>query len=255
MALERLRAAGRNARLTSLVTDLFVAVRRLTDSSYVLAELHSVTGLLHQSWYRSSTGAGATRGLAASNRYLSSSVAATAIQGIGSEVIQTGRRTYESSLLSNLAAVTEDAIRASWLYRWLTAEPEPEVIVIDLRETFSVGPVIALLDQLIRWLVPASHRSTLVGTAESVYEITKSAPVRVMSFVIGLAVLTNLVIAVAVSEPSQSGIIARIVLLSLAALGTRVSLTWGELVQTRFVQLLIAALEPPEPPDELNERD
>jgi len=76
-----------------------------------------------------------------------------------------------------------------------------------------------------------------------------------MSFVIGLAVLTNLVIAVAVSEPSQSGIIARIVLLSLAALGSRVSLTWDERVQTRFVQLLIAALEPPEPPDELNERD
>lgn len=38
--------------------------------------------------------------------------------------------------------------RRSFLYRWLTKEPEPEVIVIDLRETYTVGPFIALLDRL-----------------------------------------------------------------------------------------------------------
>ncbi len=38
--------------------------------------------------------------------------------------------------------------RHAWLYRWLTAEPEPEVIVIDLRETYTVGPIIAALDWL-----------------------------------------------------------------------------------------------------------
>lgn len=37
--------------------------------------------------------------------------------------------------------------RGSWLYRWLTAEPDPEVIVIDLRETYTVGPFVRLLDR------------------------------------------------------------------------------------------------------------
>lgn len=38
--------------------------------------------------------------------------------------------------------------RHSLLYRWLTKEPDPDVIVIDLRETSTVGPIIALLDRL-----------------------------------------------------------------------------------------------------------
>jgi hypothetical protein len=35
------------------------------------------------------------------------------------------------------------------VWRWLTAEPDPDVIVIDLRETLTVGPVIAVLDWLV----------------------------------------------------------------------------------------------------------
>jgi len=38
--------------------------------------------------------------------------------------------------------------RHSFLYRWLTKEPDPDVVVIDLRETYTVGPVIALLDRI-----------------------------------------------------------------------------------------------------------
>lgn len=44
--------------------------------------------------------------------------------------------------------------RRSWLYRWLTAEPEPEVVVIDLRETYTVGPVLAVLDRCLAVLGP-----------------------------------------------------------------------------------------------------
>lgn len=36
----------------------------------------------------------------------------------------------------------------SFLYRWLTKEPDPDVIVIDLRETYTVGPIIAILDRI-----------------------------------------------------------------------------------------------------------
>jgi hypothetical protein len=33
--------------------------------------------------------------------------------------------------------------------RWLTAEPNPDVIVVDLRETVTVGPVILVLDRIV----------------------------------------------------------------------------------------------------------
>jgi hypothetical protein len=38
--------------------------------------------------------------------------------------------------------------RASFAYSWLTAEPEPDVIVIDLRETVTIGPLL----RLVAWL-------------------------------------------------------------------------------------------------------
>ncbi|PSQ32024.1 hypothetical protein BRD16_00630 [Halobacteriales archaeon SW_6_65_46] len=51
--------------------------------------------------------------------------------------------------------------RDSRLYRWLTAEPEPTVVVIDLRETYTVGPVIALIDRLVTPLSARWEQSTL----------------------------------------------------------------------------------------------
>lgn len=37
-------------------------------------------------------------------------------------------------------------IRSSYLYQWLTKEPDPEVIIIDLRETYTVGPMISVIN-------------------------------------------------------------------------------------------------------------
>jgi hypothetical protein len=72
--------------------------------------------------------------------------------------------TADSTLIaacrSLLASVTA-AVRGSWLYNWLTAEPDPEVIVIDLRQTRTAGPVIALLDRTIEFLAPHWRHSRL----------------------------------------------------------------------------------------------
>lgn len=67
----------------------------------------------------------------------------------GSMVVDTARRARDWFSGGRLVRATywfATTSRNSWLYRWLTAEPEPEVIVIDLRETWTVGPVIDLLD-------------------------------------------------------------------------------------------------------------
>lgn len=58
--------------------------------------------------------------------------------------------------------------RHSFLYRWLTKEPEPDVIVIDLRETYTVGPLLAGLDRLAGPLDRSYRHSKLRSVADSV---------------------------------------------------------------------------------------
>lgn len=108
-------------------------------------------------------------------------------------------RAVEESGLARASREGTDWARQSFLYRWLTKEPEPDVIVIDLRETLSVGPIIALLDRVLRWIVPYW---------------AQSIPGRV------LGVLVD----------------------------------WGERVaDTRAGRLLVAVLEPPEPPERVDD--
>jgi hypothetical protein len=38
----------------------------------------------------------------------------------------------------------------SWIYAWFTTPPEPDVVVIDLRESFTVGPLIDMLEWVMR---------------------------------------------------------------------------------------------------------
>ncbi|MFB6222875.1 MAG: hypothetical protein ABEH86_04270, partial [Haloarcula sp.] len=61
-------------------------------------------------------------------------------------------------------------IKESYCYRWLTKEPDPEVIVIDLRETHTVGPFIALLDRIIPAIERAWQHSRGGSVVQSVYK-------------------------------------------------------------------------------------
>lgn len=67
------------------------------------------------------------------------------------------------------------AVRNSYLYRWLTKEPEPEVIVIDLRETYTVGPIIALLDRLVEWIAPYWRESTPKRALDELVDVGERA--------------------------------------------------------------------------------
>jgi len=60
---------------------------------------------------------------------------------------------------------------------WLTMESEPEVIVINLRKTWTLGPVLGLLDRLMEACCPYWHESVLntvynraIGVIESTSE-------------------------------------------------------------------------------------
>ena len=151
------------------------------------------------------------------------------------------------SRLSSLAGRLKQFVEASWLYRWLTAEPEPDVVVIDLRETMTVGPCLAVVDRLVRWLLPATVSSVLFRAGHATAALVRGRPVQVTSVLVGAAGAAALVRTALADEPSSVvvGVLALIVV--LAVLGSRDDRSWAELRETRWVQWLAAAFEPPEP--------
>ncbi|QUO47734.1 MULTISPECIES: hypothetical protein [Halorubrum] len=160
------------------------------------------------------------------------------------------RRAARESRLGRLWERTAAAVRSSYLYRWLTAEPDPEVIVIDLRETWTVGPFIRLLDAILDRLLPALEDSRIATAARTGVSYTLAAP----AVVGGLAVLTVGLLLALVSiaagtlGTTRLGLAAGLVVAGVIA--TRERRSWAALRETRPVELLVAALEPPEPPDE-----
>lgn len=144
--------------------------------------------------------------------------------------------------------------RSSFLYGWLTAEPEPEVVVIDLRETRTVGPVLALLDWTVAPLVRHWERARVGRGWTALSDRFVTRPVRVTSTVVLAAVLANLLVLAALGSPTPRAVGARLVVLALALAGTRVTVSAADLSDAHTVRLLVALLSPPEPP-ERDERD
>ncbi len=153
-------------------------------------------------------------------------------------------RAAANAWLTRAYARAERVVRASLLYRWLTKEPDPEVIVIDLRETWSVGPVIALVDWLVARLVPVAERSRVRQVVHAVGTRLRAAPVRV-----GGAVVLGMGVVWAVVGGVSIGVL---VVLALGALALREDRSWAALAETRVAGWLRAALAPPEPPEESN---
>ncbi|MBX0287831.1 hypothetical protein [Haloarcula salinisoli] len=77
-----------------------------------------------------------------------------------------GRASEGSTLVDAAKRLTsrmETIVRNSYCYRWLTTEPDPEVIVIDLRETRTIGPFVRLLEWGIDPIEQAWMRSRLAS--------------------------------------------------------------------------------------------
>jgi hypothetical protein len=87
------------------------------------------------------------------------------LDGDSPDRFATLRRTTADSatveFFETLSSRSGAVVRRSYLYRWLTKEPEPEVVVIDLRETWTVGPVIAALDRVLTRVEPYWEQSAV----------------------------------------------------------------------------------------------
>ncbi|SDM92166.1 hypothetical protein SAMN04487949_2854 [Halogranum gelatinilyticum] len=93
-----------------------------------------------------------------------------------SSVLGVARRAFGEHSRSN--AVGRWMLRAveqSFVYRWLTKEPNPEVIVIDLRETYTVGPFVRLVDSIVDAATPYWHGSGLKRALDRTEHVFKRA--------------------------------------------------------------------------------
>ena len=135
-----------------------------TDRSTVVTALRTAfAASLIRAAVRTATAGARARGRGV-RAWLAPSRAVAALDHVSDGVVTIGR----SSTTRSLAGRLSGWVRASSLYRWLTGEPDPDVVVIDLRETYAVGPVIALLDRLAAPLGRLYRDSTLQRLVEAV---------------------------------------------------------------------------------------
>lgn len=153
----------------------------------------------------------------------------------------------EGSRLVAAARAVGTWARQSFLYRWLTKEPDPEVIVIDLRETYAVGPIITLLDRVGARLVPWWHASGCRRLCVWTGAWLLARPVRALGVVAMAAAALGVVVTVAGGDSATRTLAVLLAAFALGAVATRSQYSWGDIQATRGYQLVVGALEPPDP--------
>jgi hypothetical protein len=150
----------------------------------------------------------------------------------------------ERSRLTGAGETLGRWVRGSYLYRWLTAEPDPDVIVIDLRETYTVGPVIAGLDRAGRFVADTRAGQAGADGLATLSAAVERRPVRVASIVVLVALLTNTLVSLALDGFTRTGLALRLFALGAALLGTRSSATAADLADSWLWELLAPPAEP-----------
>lgn len=220
-----------------------------TGSSIVWHHLHQVSSRVRMAWRRSSTETGSTKGQQGLRKLVGGSVIHSGLR----RLVRRGPEIYHLALPSSTVAdVTSRGVqlaRSSFIYRWLTSEPDPEVVVIDLRETYSVGPVIASVDRTIATITPGISSATVTQAMRATMSQIRLRPIRYLSFVVLVVVVTNLGLTMVFGRLTQLAVLVHVVIGLLALVGSRSSSSYDDLKETRLFKTLARVFEPPEPPD------
>ncbi|QLD86849.1 hypothetical protein HWV23_14325 [Natronomonas halophila] len=135
--------------------------------------------------------------------------------------------------------------RNSHIVQWFLAEPDPEVIVIDLRETYTIGPIIRVLDWATDRSNQLAERTGLSAVAERTTRRIESEPLYLTGWFLFTCALGGLLASIVSGNLSGGWLL----LSGIALLLTRERRSASELTETRIGRALIAAFEPPEPPE------
>lgn len=157
-------------------------------------------------------------------------------------------RAVATARFGSVVVRAEGATRASLLYRWLTAEPEPDVIVIDLRETRTVGPFLSAVDRGIAAVTPGMASARFTDVAHGFGVAMARRPIRYTSIGILGVVTLSLLGTILVGRPDGTAIVVHLVVAAGGLLGLRSTHSLADLQETVLWRWLAEAFEPPEPP-------
>lgn len=177
----------------------------------------------------------------------SESVLVQVASGWSATAYDAGRGAARGHWLTSLWSWGQLKVEQSWLYGWLTAEPEPEVIVIDLRETWTAGPVLASIDRALAELLPGVQSARVTTVLRRGWDHVIEQPLRYVGIMVAIVVSLSAVRLIVASTWSPWMLGLHIVLLAMGLLALRSTRSMDDLLETRVAQYLIAAFEPPEP--------
>lgn len=160
-----------------------------------------------------------------------------------------------SSTTSPVESRTETPVRTgiksvvtdSWLYGWLTKEPEPDVIVIDLRKTGTIAPVIRVLDWVIDAVQSWAVGSQSARSIKRFFERFRAAPLVIAGLTVAVLGMAGIIVSAMTSGSPVSRVAIFSVVTIVGLLGIRENRSWKELTETRTADMLRTVLEPPEP--------
>ncbi|WP_226479839.1 hypothetical protein [Natrinema amylolyticum] len=168
-----------------------------------------------------------------------------------STITATSTRVQAVASNAQITALGETLYRyatSSFGYRWLTTEPEPDVIVIDLRETKAIGPFINILDRVLDGATGAMPTSSITEVATRVGNAVRDRPLAAVSVFILPTVAISLIMLGLSGSLNLPLFGVHLTAAVLATLGLRSRRSLEDLLEMRAVKLLIATFEPPEPP-------
>ncbi len=206
-------------------------------------------------WGGSVTESGTSRGMARIQRLVSGSQFVNSLSSSGTALTARISAATSTALTGDVWGLIERKTRESFFYRWLTAEPEPEVIVIDLRETYTAGPVIGTLDRTIAELTPGIESATVTQAAAAGAHRFRHRPVRYLGFALAAFVGASASIGAITSTLTGIAFAIHLLLFVVAIWGTRSTRTAEELLAHPVSQWLMEAFEPPEPIEPVETRE
>ena len=156
---------------------------------------------------------------------------------------------FTTALTKRFEKTLEQVIKHSRGYQWLTAEPDPNVIVIDLRETKTVGPLLQVLERVLSVVVPAVIHSRTRRLWREGTRRLRAEPLRYVGAVLLALATASAVSAVLDGSFTQVRALIVAVIALCGVLAVADGRSWSELRETRTVGL-VAVFLPPEPPDD-----
>jgi hypothetical protein len=143
-------------------------------------------------------------------------------------------------------------VAGSYANHWLRTDPDPAVVVIDLRKTLSGDLFLSMLDAITAPLKQSYKHSGVKRAVRSVSQRIREAPIRVAAVVLGVVLFAHT--ALALTTPDEVALVPRLVVALGVWLGLRCTMTWPDLRDGPVGRIVRTALFPPsEPADDVDE--